>query len=387
VFRSICLRASVTVTVAVLLGGAGAIPAVRAATAPGWRITAVLRHCGNDSLSSVVAIGPRDAWAVGEPPWSSAPGCGADVERWDGTTWRRVPVPAGVSLGDALTLPLAAVSASDAWIFPARWAQSGYSYSEYSYALHWDGAVWQASSFPARLIVQDAAALGSDDGWAFGVVQTGAAAAVPFTAHYNGRTWQQVRLPVAPLAISTQGRGLWVIGPAVATAASAAAGQHLIAMRWNGRSWSQLAVPDIAIPAGQDFTGDSSLAATGSGGLWWYYQVSVTDDTWRSGLLHWDGAAWHTIAVPGAITQFDAMTQDGRGGIWLAVGVGLAGGQYWYHYSGGHWTRQLVGSPSGYGTMVFGMSWIPGTASAWAVGEADANVGTRTVGVIAQYGA
>jgi hypothetical protein len=292
-----------------------------------------------------------------------------------------------VSLGDALTFPLAAVSASDAWIFPARWTRYGDSYSEYNYALHWDGTAWQASSFPARLIVQDAAALGPDDGWAFGVIRTGAVAAVPFTAHYNGRTWQQVGFPVAPLAVSAEGHDLWVIGPAVAAAASAAAGQHLIAMRWNGRSWSQLAAPDIAIPAGQDFTSESSLAATGSGGLWWYYQVTAPGNTWRSGLLHWDGAAWHTIAVPGAITLFDAMTQDGRGGIWLAAGAGLDEVQYWYHYSGGHWTRQLVPSPSGYSLMVSGMSLIPGTASAWAVGEADGNVGARTAGVIAHYGA
>jgi hypothetical protein len=377
----------VIAAVVLLLAGAGTVPAVRAATAPGWRITAVLRHCGDDSLSSVVAIGPRDAWAVGQPPWSAAPGCGADVEHWDGTAWRRVPVPAGVSLGDALTLPFTATAASDAWIFPARTTQSSSSYFEYNYALHWDGTAWQASSFPARLIVQDAAALGPADGWAFGVIQTSAATTAPFTAHYNGRAWQQVRLPVAPLAISTAGRDLWIIGPTVATAASAASGQHIIAMRWNGRSWSQFAVPDIAIPAGQSFTSISSLATAGSGGLWWYYQVTVTGDTWRSGLLHWDGTAWHTIPVPGVITGFDAMTQDGHGGIWLAVGTGLGEVPYWYHYSGGHWTRQLVPAPSGYNTTLFGMSWIPGTASVWAVGEADANVGSHTVGVIAQYGA
>lgn len=102
---------------------------------------------------------------------------------------------------------------------------------------------------------------------------------------------------------------------------------------------------------------------------------------------HWDGTAWHTIPVPGAITGFDAMTQDGHGGIWLAAGTGLDEVRYWYHYSGGHWTRQLVPAPSGYNTTLFGMSWIPGTASVWAVGEADANVGNHTVGVIAQYGA
>jgi hypothetical protein len=37
--------------------------------------------------------------------------------------------------------------------------------------------------------------------------------------------------------------------------------------------------------------------------------------------------------------------------------------------------------------MVFGLAWIPGTASLWAVGEADADTGVHTVGVIAKYGA
>lgn len=83
------------------------------------------------------------------------------------------------------------------------------------------------------------------------------------------------------------------------------------------------------------------------------------------------------------------MTQDGHGGIWLtadsAVNFNLV--QSWYHYNGGRWTRSLVPSPRGYNNLVFAMAWIPGTTSVWADGEADANAGVHTVGVIAKYGA
>jgi hypothetical protein len=141
-------RARTIAAVGVLLAGAGAVPAAGAARVAGWRIAALLRHCGDDSLSSVAATGPRDAWAVGQPIGGRA-GCGADVEHWDGTAWRRVQVPRGVIVGEADWL--AARSARDAWIFPVRAAHVGSSYFAYNYALHWDGTAWHASRFPGKL--------------------------------------------------------------------------------------------------------------------------------------------------------------------------------------------------------------------------------------------
>jgi hypothetical protein len=375
--------------VGLLLAVGAAAPAAAAASAPGWRIVAVLRHCGNDSLSSIVATGPRDAWALGQPPWGGGAGCGADVEHWDGAAWRRVPVPPSVYLGDSLSEQVAASSASDAWIFPASSAQIGdLSYTDNS-ALHWNGTAWHASGFPAKLIVQSAADLGPGDAWAFGVIQTSADTTVPYTARYNGRAWHRVRQPAAPMAIGSAGRdGLWVVGPTVATAAKTASQQRIIGLYWNGRSWRRLAVPKVAVPPGQSAFDAASVAAGGPRDLWWSYQAAnQTTSASRNGLLHWNGAAWHAIALPAAIADVDAMTPDGHGGIWLTADAGLNLVQYWYHYDGGHWTRTLVPAPRGYGTTVFGLAWIPGTTSVWADGEADANTGTHTVGVIAKYGA
>jgi hypothetical protein len=371
-----------------LLAGGAAAPAAGAVRAPGWRIAAVLRHCGDDSLSSVVATGPGDAWALGQPPWGGGAGCGADVEHWNGAVWRRVPVPPNVSLGDSLADPLAASSASDAWIFPASAAHIGDSYFTDNSALHWNGTTWRASGFPGKVILQSAADLGPGDVWAFGVIQPSADTTVPYTARYNGRAWQQVRLPVAPMAIGAAGRdGLWVIGPTVATAARVASQQHILGGYWNGRSWRRLAVPKVAVPAGPSTFDAASVATGGPRDLWWYYEAAnQTTSASRSGLLHWNGVAWHAIALPAAISYVDALTPDGHGGIWLTAATGLDLVQYWYHYDGGHWTRSLVPSPPGYGNTVFGLAWIPGTTSVWADGEADANTGAHTVGVIEKYG-
>jgi hypothetical protein len=369
------------------MAGAAA-SAAGAAGVPGWRITTVLRHCGDDSLSSVVATGPRDAWALGEPPWSTAAGCSADVEHWDGATWQRIPAPASIVLGDALSLSLAASSASDAWIFPVRRAQIGVSFYAYNYALHWTGKAWHASDFPGKPIVGSVADLGAGDVWAFGATMLRGGATAPYAAHYDGRAWRQVKLPVVPMATGRAGRGgLWVIGPTLATVALPASRQSIVAMYWNGRSWRSLAVPKVKVPAGQSSFFAASLAAAGPRDLWWSYRADNAGSfVTRNGLLHWNGTSWHAIAVPAAFTYVDAMTQDGHGGIWLAVSTGLDMVQYWYHYHGGHWTKTLVTSPKGYGNSVFGMAWIPGTTSIWADGQADANTATHTVGTIAKYG-
>ena len=111
---------------------AGGIPATAVARVQhgaSGRIVQVVRHCGDDSLSSAAASGRRDAWAVGVPP-----GCGADVEHWNGSRWQHVMVPRGVTLADSPVAPWPQVTASsgrDAWVFPVK----GDPLNPYDYAL------------------------------------------------------------------------------------------------------------------------------------------------------------------------------------------------------------------------------------------------------------
>jgi hypothetical protein len=352
-----------------------------------WHIVAVLRHCGGwDSLLSVAATGPRDAWALGVPQ-GGGPGCAGDLEHWDGSAWHRVAVPRGIALKvffapGTFSVPLAVSSASDAWMFPVR--RSGLNV--YSYALRWNGRAWQKSSVPGRLTVQSAEAFGPRDVWAFGLMSKGLTVQEPAAARYNGRRWQVMALPAYPVAVTASSPcALWVAGPARAAAGTASARRHLVAMHWSGTGWQVIALPELPVRRGITYE-PAYVSAAAPDRLWLSYQVAEQGSDVRIGLLRWDGTRWHGIRVPAAISLVSGMFQDGEGGLWLLADVdeNYSGVQYWYHYSAGRWTRQPVSSPRGYSATMFGLAGVPGTTSAWAVGEADDNNGS--VGVIAKLG-
>ena len=102
---------------------------------------------------------------------------------------------------------------------------------------------------------------------------------------------------------------------------------------------------------------------------------------WLYGMSKGHQGRWQAIQMPAGVFP-DAITPDGRGGIWVTTGISP---EHFYRYHAGRWTRYQVPSPRGYGNVVFGLAWIPGTRSQWGVGEADANIGTHTVATVARY--
>ena len=340
-------------------------------------------------MSAVTATGPRDAWALGIPS-GGGPRCGADVEHWDGTSWRRVPVPRGLIAGrDAsltVPLPVAASSAADAWIFPN--VLRSLPMSAYDYALRWNGARWRRSVFPARLSVLLAAVFGPADAWAFGGIDHADGTVRPYAVRYNGHSWRKATVPVAPLGMSARSaHDMWAVGPTPATAAKPLRRQVLLAAHWTGRRWRTITVPAIKAPKTTGSLSSGLVATVGPGDIWWAYQVTSVRSS-LAGLLHWFRGRWHEIKLPAAVGGLDAMAQDGRGGVWLLAEAGTAFYnliQYVYHYSHGRWTRQPVPSPRKYEDSLSGLAWIPGTTSVWAAGDADLNNGTGSAGVILRY--
>jgi hypothetical protein len=380
-----------TFTAAVVLAGLAAVaaPVASAASAqvpahrPAWRIVKIFNKCGiGDSMQSVVALSAHNAWALGAPNWANLP-CGADVQHWNGSTWHRVPVPRNTDMSDFGNQPLTALSAKNVWIFPALW-RSGLSLSQYNYALHWNGSRWRRSRFPVDLIVNSAAAAGWSQVWAFGEFYGKHNNVIPYAARYDGRSWHRARLRVD--AVATLGPapgGVWAFGPTLKTASRPVNKQVLLLLRWSGHAWRTLRVPRITAPKGDDRLGLAYLAAAGPSNVWVAYQAADSRSNAPVVVLHRDHRRWHRVTLPKAVTYLGGMSVDGRGGIWLLDGGVL--NQVWFHYHAHAWTSQPVPWPKGYNSSIFDMTWIPGTTSALAVGEADSNTQTRTVGVAYRY--
>jgi hypothetical protein len=124
------VAASVVAAAAALASGAPPRRAGRGGV-HGAGVAAGCGFCGvgNDTVEAVTARVTK-TWAADQPPWNI--GCGSDVEHWNGRLAAR-PGAARLRIGDAG--PVAASSATDAWILPERFSHVGTSFFFYDDAL------------------------------------------------------------------------------------------------------------------------------------------------------------------------------------------------------------------------------------------------------------
>jgi hypothetical protein len=381
------LLAAAVLATTVPVGAAGAVGIAAAPTvpAPGWRVSMVFS--GAQNMTSVVATSASDAWSSWWIPGPAGPA--PFVERWNGSAWRQVPVPSGLT--DLIIDPLAvgASSASDLWEFIGSIAGPPPA------ALRWNGRTWRlqqlpgwvirASPDPAGDLNAQTAVFGPGDVWVFSTGVEGTNNPDHFAARYNGRAWVKVPLPAVSQWISALApNDIWGKG-------AAAAGRHPdILMHWNGKRWTTTPpLPAVQLPPGAIAFADD-LTATGPRDAWLDRGILP-----RSGnnealyLLHWNGTRWAHVRFGFPVSQVDFMAQDGHGGLWLAD-QGPAPARHWYldHLSFGRWTRYAV--PAVQGTTLqdlSGIAWIPGTRSMWATGDlAGPPKGHGSLGLVLKFG-
>jgi hypothetical protein len=302
------------------------------------------------SLHGVSALSPTDAWAVGND--TPSPGtAGAVILHWDGTSWRQVRSPRA---DDPELFAVSAVSATDAWAvgiyssskvntFIAHWngtrwiqvpspspgsgailnavsarsATDAWAVGYYAttassklrpLTLHWNGTRWTEVSSPNPVhATGDTGLLGvstisPDDAWAAGY--SGSADGATFLLHWNGIRWARVCTPNPPKPGSGEKLGTVLSGVSAGSAADVmVTGWYVVidkaddtfftafALRWNGRSWTQL--PE-STPGGQLY-GTSLVSAKD---VW--AVGSSTPGTGATGTLivHWDGAHWTEVPSP-----------------------------------------------------------------------------------------
>jgi hypothetical protein len=176
----------------------------------------VVREAHPTMLSGIyvrvlASAGAADTWIVGGAKERSR-SHGLVVARWDGTSWRSVPAPPGISQVTWLSTS----GPSDTWIAAPAGGKL--------WLLHWNGTAWSRSytppagafrghSFPSLLTVASA----PGHAWAAytDVTDTDPTSGTPFSAYFNGSTWNPVPVPTAFSSltdITITGTDAWATG-------------------------------------------------------------------------------------------------------------------------------------------------------------------------------
>ena len=361
-------------TCAVALGAVASVPPeAAAAPAASWHVAKLLnlRHFRN--LIGLTATGPNNAWAFGNGARHPA------VLHWNGTSWT------GSTLPGAFARPENASSTGprNVWASGERCNAGPPSPPGFSaYVSRWNGQAWATTKFKnMRFCAGRVVTVGPREGWLFGFYGNTRST---LALHFTGGKWRLSTLGnvgqiLAATAVS--GRDVWAF-------ASGSRGRSL-AVRWNGRAWRIVSLPDLHLSKGQ-FLDPVDARAVSATKVWLAAEITSVG---VPVLLEWNGTAWQRISVP-AHSRLTDITTDGHGGVWM-LGVNTAGVYWFLHYSHGTWTVQRVpvtgipGAPANANFNMYAIARIPGTTSVWATGDVswlDATNHVHAYTVIFKYG-
>jgi hypothetical protein len=348
-----------------------ALPGAAAAQAPcgPWQRVPT-PNVGNSvtRLTSVAALSPADAWAVGL--WRNEPvGAGPLALRWNGTAWSQHGLPGTAHLGTApQTVGVGAAPNGDVWV--VGYVTTTYPTNNMPLVLRWRADGWDfvgtvtlrpqtVYPFAARGgFLNRVAAVAPDDIWAVGLAVgfgDGAATSVPLAVHWDGSAWTDVEVPrvanrhhelSAVAAISSS--DVWAVGDY----RNVAGPYRALTYHWDGSSWSYIHNPIEDLPQ----SGIDDVAASGPNDVW---AIGGAADVGVM-LIHWDGSGWSLVTPP-----------PNSGGSLAAVGpndLWVSGWNGFWHWNGAAWTEVPAVVPGAAYTIRSGGMAILGACDLWNVG-------------------
>jgi hypothetical protein len=274
---------------------------------------------GDDVLSAVSARAPDDVYAVGGSRQ------GPLVLHWDGAGWTHIP-PITAIPADGALYAVAAPAAGEVWAAGGVPAGGGVR----TLLVHGTGTTWQAVPSPDAGAIRGLAVAGPDDVWAAG----------NGLLHWDGRAWQ-AGPDLTPLLGTGALAGVAATGPDDVWVAGAERAPTPPLAHWNGREWRRVPVPPGAAAA----VYLSSIAAVAPNDVWVAGAQEDESGAGRLLLLHWDGAGWQAVPLPGPLADNRFLdVAAAPGGVWTA---GIAGqhedGPYYALL--GHLTRRPCPAP------------------------------------------
>ncbi len=330
---------------ALLIGGAVSASASPAAAAR-WRVAYVSPN-NTSGFSDVVALSPRDVWAVGNvAPPGPLTAIKPLIRRWNGRSWVTVGLPAKFS--HAQVLAAAAYSPADVWVF-GQW-RNAKGLDGHAFALRWTGAWSLVGFWKTYNIVTGAAVFGPADAWIFGGLGV---------RHYNGHGWMTSALPYSlTRASAISANDIWAVGANNTTGAP-------VLSRWHDGHWTPHKVPAISSgPSGPSFT---DVLARSDHDVWVVCGTQTAHGGLRPLALHWHAGSWTRTAVPGR-DHLGRVIADGTGGLWAAFS-GPFDGSALAHFTAGGWHLVKLPALTGKATSAIALALVPGSAFAYAVGS------------------
>lgn len=332
--------------------------AAAATTSPSWQLVADQpQPSGVGQLVSVFAKGPNSAWAGG------ASGYQPLIEHWNGTTWTNVTPTGRAFRTNGTTVDgIGASSAANVWGMVES-ATNGY-------AMRFNGTSWTKYSFHRYLTDTGIAVESRKNVWAFGMDGDYR----PFVRHFNGTRWSYVRVPAVPLAESSAAwNDIDAVGPTTSSFCDSCIGTARdVLMHWNGKAWRSVKLPGLSMTKKEYFT-PNGIVATRTGGAWITGDVEGTANSQvrRHRLLHWTGKTWKVYSSP---VWLGPVTTDGHRGLWMTdITLTASTPTSFVHFADGKFTLTTVPLPPSPvaepSATMSGITLIPGTTSAWAVGE------------------
>ncbi|MEU9468503.1 hypothetical protein AB0D78_17930 [Streptomyces avermitilis] len=289
-----------------------------AAAGPAWAYDHV--EDGSAEMLDLAAAAEDDIWAAGfelnSDSSDSSAGHGRFLRHFDGTRWRRSPMPA--VLGDSVyNARLDSVGSGEIWLTAS--SPDGTRLK----TAHWDGESWTSLAENPTGRIGDLKAFGPDDVW----VLDGQAEA----RHWDGSRWTTRALPAEAASLDgTASDDLWAVGSRDSGEGVGGESEQYTqpaAMHWDGGSWTLVNTPvyrfdDPVPPEPSAALGkvvvvaeDDIRAYGGNGFNHGEVENEPADQPIR---LRWDGTRWtDQPEAAGECGDRDPVTVDGTRGLFL----------------------------------------------------------------------
>ena len=305
-----------------------------------WVQTALPEYGTGSYLDAVDAVSAADVWAAGYYDTASSR-CQTLLERWNGTTWTRVPSPAATRPAGATTAParsaqlaltgtflqgVSGTSASSVWAVRYDVVACPRVYAV-SVILHWNGTNWARVPSPdpgggTNVYLTAVTSLSPTDAWAVGSYTTTAGKTRALAAHWNGTRWTLVTAPNPANGGFLDLNGVSAASPSDIWAVGTYGNEKTLALHWNGTSWTQVATPSPG------YTGNalSAVAAISPSVAWAAGSYDVFRQTGaiptKTLLLRWNGTHWTQVTTPNpgaAVSTLNGVAASSASDAW-AVG-------------------------------------------------------------------